>query len=217
MKRTRQMKFASAAMAFVTFSTFGIGCGPGDMGSGTQQPPAAEAQRLETGRDLYKGMVFGVGPSAHHFDDLWQRPEVKSRLEGADIQSKRELAAERLMAKVDEQDPTFFERFGKDLRSGDHLTIDRLLTETKDVTHAAAEALRVEAGLKEGSALQQVEVVDRGTWFYEETVVAVAIAAVLLVVITQIDVTPVMDGPQSSALRRDTWVDLLAKKSFNER
>jgi len=213
-KRFRSLKFTSATMAFITFSTFGMGCGPGDMGSGTQQPSAAEAQRLETGRDLYKGMVFGVGPSAHHFDDLWQRPEVKARLEGgAELQSKRELAAETLMAKVDALDPTFFERFGTDLRSGDHLTIDRLLTETKTVTQAAADALRQERGLKE-AAVQNVEL-QAGTWFYEETVVAVAIAAVLLVVVTQIDVTPVMEDQQASALRRDTWVDMLAKKSFH--
>lgn len=207
------MKFASAAMAFVTFSTFGMGCGP-EVEPGAGASAAVEARRLETGRDLFKGMVFGVGPAAHHFDDLWKRPEVQARLEGgAEFESKRELAAERLMAQIEAQDPTFFERFGADLRSGDHLTIDRLLTETKEVTTAAAEGLRTAAGLQAGTAVQRVEL-EAGFWLYEETFVAVAVAAVLLIVVTQIDVTPVMENQEHSALRRDTWVDMLAKKSF---
>ncbi|MFP2904936.1 sporulation delaying protein family toxin [Pyxidicoccus sp. 3LFB2] len=216
MKRFNHLRLTSAATAFITFATFGAGCGgPSDMGTGT--PSSESRPQTLSGHNLYKGMVFGVGPAAHHFDDLWQRPELKSKLEGADLQAKRDTAAEAIIAKIAQQDPTYFERFANDLRSGDHLAIDRLLTETKERTFAAAEALRQDAGMKGELTLSDSRQVEAGTWFYVETVVAVALAAVLVVAVTQIDVTPVMDGPQSSALRRDVWVDMLAKKTFDAR
>jgi SdpC family antimicrobial peptide len=199
-------------MVFVSLTTFGVGCGsPAD--KSTNVSYVARHQAL-SGQDFYKGMVFGVGPAAHFFDELWQRPEIKSQLEGADLLEKRETAADRLVAKIAELDATFFDRFARDLRSGEHLTIDRLLTETKEKTYAATVAIRREVGLSDdvnSSAAQKLQ----GTWFYTETVVAVAVAGVLYFIVTQIDVTPVMDPSQTSALRRDIWVDMLAAKSFD--
>ncbi|MBN8466387.1 sporulation delaying protein family toxin [Corallococcus exiguus] len=201
-----------AVMTF-TFTTVGTGCGgPSDVD--TQSASTRAQHQAASGEDLFLGMVFGVGPAAHHFDDLWKRPEIQSRLGDAEKVAKREEAANVLMAKIAARDATFFDRFGRDLRSGNHLTIDRLLTETKERTQAAAAELRKEAGLP-GDVNASAAQAEKGTWFYEETVVAVAIAAVLLVVVTQIDVTPLVGDTQASALRRDTWVDQLANKSFD--
>jgi len=211
MKRSIHMKFLSASMAFLTFSTFGIGCGPADANSNT---PAVQAQQQAlSGRDLYKGMIFGVGSAAAHFDEIWGRPDIQSRMADPELQAKREEAAERLIAKIDQQDPTFFERFSKDLRSGNHLVIDRLLTETREKTYAATNALAKEAGVEvNANVYSQVQA---GTWLYVETAVAVVIVALATILITQIDVTPVAEGSQASALRRDAWVDALANKSFD--
>ncbi|WIG93252.1 sporulation delaying protein family toxin [Myxococcus sp. SDU36] len=206
MKRST-LKLTSAVTAFMTFSTFGIGCGPADGSSG---PSAGITQNQAlSGQNLFKGMAFGLGPAAHYFDDLWQRPEIKAKL-GDETLAKREEAAEAVIAKMSALDPAFFERFGNDLRSGNHLVIDQLLTDTRELTVAAANALRKDAGQAgeiNAAALQQVEV---GLYLYVETAVAVAI--VLILILTQIDMTPVMEGPQSSQLQRDVWVDMLAKR-----
>jgi SdpC family antimicrobial peptide len=198
-------------MAFLSFSTFGVGCGPGDTGNNT--PGSVARKQALSGRELYKGMIFGVGPGAAFFDEIWQRPDIQAQLAKPGLMEQRELAAERLAAKINEMEPSFFERFAQDLRSGNHLVIDRLLTETKDRTYAAAQALGKEAGVDVNAAvLNQVEA---GTWLYVETAVAVVIVALATILITQIDVTPVAEGSQASALRRDAWVDALANKSFD--
>ncbi|SEL32186.1 antimicrobial peptide, SdpC family [Stigmatella aurantiaca] len=214
MKRSAPRKFIAASMAALTFTTFGVGCG-GPMDSGGDGPSSVVRRQALTGSELYKGMVFGVGPGAAQFAEIWERADVKALLAKPGIMEQRELAATQLIAKISEQDPTFFDRFSRELRSGEHLRIDRLLTETKEKTHAAASALRKEAGLPEDVSALALEQVEAGTWLYVETAVAVVIVALATILITQIDVTPVTEGPQASALRRDTWVDLLANKAFD--
>jgi SdpC family antimicrobial peptide len=210
MKRSLQMRFLSASMAFLTFSTLGAGCGPGD--ADTQSPGTMARQQAVSGRELYKGMIFGVGPGAAFFDEIWQRPEIQAQMARPGVQDKRELAAERLAAKIHEMDPSFFDRFAQDLRSGNHLVIDRLITETKDRTFAATQALGKEDGVDvSGSAVAM----NAKPVVYIETAVAVVVAAIVFIVITAIDVTPVVEGSEASALRRDAWVDLLANKSFD--
>lgn len=205
MKRST-LKLTSAVTAFMTFSTFGIGCGPADGGNG---PTAGITHNQAlSGQNLFKGMAFGLGPSAHYFDDLWQRPEIKAKL-GDDSLAKREEAAEAVIAKMSALDPAFFERFGNDLRSGNHMVIDQLLTDTRELTVAAANALRKDAG-QVGEINAAARQVEAGLWLYVET--AVAVALVLILILTQIDITPVMEGPQSSQLQRDVWVDMLAKR-----
>ncbi|MDC0713782.1 sporulation delaying protein family toxin [Stigmatella sp. ncwal1] len=213
MKRSVHMKFVAASMAALTFSTFGVGCG-GPMDPGGDSPSSMARRQAFTGSELYTGMVFGVGPAAAQFEEIWQRPEIKAHLEKPGVADQREQAAAQLIAKVAEQDPTFFDRFSRDLRSGSHLTIDRLLTETKEKTQAAVAALRQEARLPDELNASAVSP-ELGTWLYVETAVAAIFVVAVTVFITQIDVTPVTDGPQASALRRDTWVDLLANKSFD--
>ncbi|MDC0712247.1 sporulation delaying protein family toxin [Stigmatella sp. ncwal1] len=214
MKRSAHMKFIAASMAALTFTTFGVGCG-GPMDPGGEGPSSVVRHQALTGSELYKGMVFGVGPAASQFEEIWQRAEIKAHLEKPGVVDQRELAANQLIAKISEQDPTFFDRFSRDLRSGDHLRIDRLLSETKEKTQYAASALRQEAGLPADVSASALERVEAGTWLYVETAVAVVIVALATIFITQIDVTPVTEGPQTSALRRDTWVDLLANKAFD--
>jgi len=211
MKRSIHMKFLSASMAFLTFSTFGVGCGPGDTGSNT--PESMARQQALSGRELYKGMIFGVGPGAAFFDEIWQRPDIQAQLARPELLAKREQAAERLATKIHEMDPVFFDRFSQDLRSGNHLVIDRLLTETKDRTHAAAQALGKEDGVD--ISANAVAAPGAEPVVYVETAVAVVVAAIVFIVITAIDVTPVAEGSQASALRRDAWVDALANKSFD--
>jgi SdpC family antimicrobial peptide len=213
MKRSAPRKFIAASMAALTFTTFGVGCG-GPMDPGGDSPSSVARRQALTGSELYKGMVFGVGPGAAQFAEIWERADIQAHLAKPGIVEQRELAATQLIAKMSEQDPTFFEHFSRELRSGDHLRIDRLLTETKEKTHAAAEALRKEAGLPENVSALGREM-EAGTWLYVETAVAVFVVAVATILLTQFDATPLTEGPQSSALRRDAWVNILANKAFD--
>ncbi|WP_342742396.1 sporulation delaying protein family toxin [Stigmatella aurantiaca] len=199
----------------MTFSAFGMGS-KSPSGSTPQRASSPQSQQQPlNGQTLYKGMVFGIGPDAHHFDDIWKRPEIQAKLEGPDVEANQSMAAERVIAKIAQMDPAFFDRFARALSSGNHATIDRLLTETKEKTHSAAAVLRREAGQPgDISAGDGGSPTAAGTWLYEETVVAVAVVAVLVIAVTQIDVTPVIANPSSSPLLRDEWVDKLARKNF---
>ncbi|NOK01797.1 MULTISPECIES: sporulation delaying protein family toxin [Myxococcus] len=203
MKRST-LKLTSAATALISLSTFGVGCGPSDNGAAVRvaQNPA------QSGQSLFKGMAFGLGPDAHHFDDIWQRPEIKERL-GDDTLAKREQAAESVIAKMAELDAAFFERFNKDLRSGNHLVVDQLLTDTRTLVMSAVKELSKTADQEGGVGIGSMEHVQAGLTVYIETAAAVIILVFLF--ITQFDMTPVMES-EASRLKRDVWVDMLVKK-----
>ncbi|QDE93114.1 hypothetical protein BHS06_31325 [Myxococcus xanthus] len=203
MKRST-LKLTSAATALISLSTFGVGCGPSDNGAAVRvaQNPA------QSGQSLFKGMAFGLGPDAHHFDNIWQRPEIKERL-GDDTLAKREQAAESVIAKMAQLDAAFFERFNKDLRSGNHMVVDQLLTDTRTLVMSAVNELSKTAGQEGGVGLGSMEHVQAGLTVYIETAAAVIILVFLF--ITQFDMTPVMES-EASRLKRDVWVDMLVKK-----
>ncbi|WP_141618843.1 sporulation delaying protein family toxin [Myxococcus sp. AB036A] len=203
MKRST-LKLTSAATALISLSTFGVGCGPSDNGAAVRvaQNPA------QSGQSLFKGMAFGLGPDAHHFDDIWQRPEIKERL-GDDTLAKREQAAESVIAKMAQLDAAFFERFNKDLRSGNHLVVDQLLTDTRTLVMSAVNELSKTADQEGGVGIGSMEHVQAGLTVYIETAAAVILLVFLF--ITQFDMTPVMES-EASRLKRDVWVDMLVKK-----
>ncbi|NOJ78103.1 sporulation delaying protein family toxin [Myxococcus xanthus] len=203
MKRST-LKLTSAATALISLSTFGVGCGPSDNGAAVRvaQNPA------QSGQSLFKGMAFGLGPDAHHFDDIWQRPEIKERL-GEDTLAKREQAAESVIAKMAQLDAAFFERFNKDLRSGNHLVVDQLLTDTRTLVMSAVNELAKTGDQEGGVGIGSMEHVQAGLTVYIETAAAVILLVFLF--ITQFDMTPVMES-EASRLKRDVWVDMLVKK-----
>ncbi|WP_141592164.1 sporulation delaying protein family toxin [Myxococcus sp. AB056] len=203
MKRST-LKLTSAATALISLSTFGVGCGPSDNGAAVR----VAQNPTQSGQSLFKGMAFGLGPDAHHFDDIWQRPEIKERL-GDDTLAKREQAAESVIAKMAQLDAAFFERFNKDLRSGNHLVVDQLLTDTRTLVMSAVNELSKTADQEGGVGIGSMEHVQAGLTVYIETAAAVILLVFLF--ITQFDMTPVMES-EASRLKRDVWVDMLVKK-----
>jgi SdpC family antimicrobial peptide len=210
MKLSIPSKLTVAAMALLSITSLGAGCG-GTQEEAAASPPDVQArQQSLSGRELYKGMFFGVGPAARHFDDIWQHPKFQAGLSRPEVRQQRERTAERLVAKLEAADPAFFDRFSRDLRSRDHLTIDRLVATAQEKTVAAVAALRQEDGLGEqvrGSAIaaEQPGVIVVVDVLVEQTVE----------VTTQYWLFP---GPPPMAdvngLFRDEWVDSLVNKSF---
>jgi SdpC family antimicrobial peptide len=206
MKLSMQSKLTVAAMALLGITSLGAGCGGAQEEAGTS-PSAAEARpQALSGRELYKGMFFGVGPAARHFDELWKHPEFQAKLASPELRQEREQAAERLAARIEAEDPAFFDRFSRGLGSHDHLTLDRLVAAAQEKSEAAAAALRKEGG---GERV-------RGT------ALAVQEPGVIVIVEQTVDVTNqywLFPGPPPMAattgLLRDEWVDVLANKSFD--
>lgn len=107
----------------------------------TQTPLHAAVQDFD-GETLYRGLVQWRGPAA---DLVPEVQEVKDLLrEPFNDPGLQKYAAEidevhdRLLAAIPAIDPTFFDRFEKAIESGDHLLVQRALSEAGEVTLEAA-------------------------------------------------------------------------------
>jgi SdpC family antimicrobial peptide len=207
MKLSMHSKLTVAAMAFLSLASLGAGCGGAQEEAATLPPAVQARQQALSGRELYKGMFFGVGPAARHFDELWLHAQSQAGLARPELRQQQEQTAERLAARIEAEEPAFFERFARELRSRDHLTIDRLITATQKKTRAAAAALQKEEGL--GGQV-------RGSAIASED------PGVIVFVEQTVDVTNeywLYPGPppasQATGLVRDEWVDMLARKNFD--
>lgn len=116
--------------------------------------PTTDVDRSYSGEELFLAVFFADGPAADLFPEL--RAEMSKQLVD-ELTEEQRIEAEKVMkqagkphrlsgdqrAQLDEiesavlghirdADPTFFERFADDLRSGDHFLVDAALSEGAD-------------------------------------------------------------------------------------
>jgi SdpC family antimicrobial peptide len=207
-----QSKLTVAAMALLGITSLGAGCG-GAQEEASTSPSAAEARpQVLSGRELYKGLFFGVGPAARHFQEIWQRPEFQALLAKPEMRQQLELAAERLSARIEAEDPAFFDRLARDLRSRDHLTINRLFTAAQEKTQAAVTAIRKEEGLAQEVGASAIAVEEPGLILYVPVVTDVVVQYYEIIYYV---LMPLSGGPEAAGLLRDAWVDIVANTSFD--
>jgi hypothetical protein len=205
--------------------------GPSCAGPGISRPcGSTPTYDPADGEALFIGLFFGLGPVADLFPEIWKT------FHPAQDTVRAALLAERVLVRIRLRDPGFFSRFEADLLSGDHLRIERSLDEASRLTLSA---LRPEfatgvlpivpAGGHEGGVEidrggdtvggtaggtdggdQVLIVVDRVV-----VVVAYVVAAEVLVY----DRTRFWHGERSGAsrLRREMWVDLVARRLGEKR
>lgn len=230
----------AAAVVATCLAVFGAGCGSvdeggsdGDLGTDSTTlgvSPSGDNAGIDStgvkgahraaaidGEVLYRGMMFGVGPAAQLFPELWTHPKVIAALKNATSDISREDAADRTIFVIKSKDPTFFARFGADIQSHNHPDIASMLDEAKIRTQEAVASFRGEAGMPWGNEATAKEAAG---WFYRNEVVAAdlyvaaVVAAVVFILATQIDVTPITAEQEASQLRADAWINLLAEKDF---
>lgn len=87
-----------------------------------------EARTALSGEEVFRGIVFGEGYVAEQLPELWDNvvlPELTSEEHVA-----QKIAKAQLVADIREADPTFFDRFGKEIQSGDHLRIQKMMDDS---------------------------------------------------------------------------------------
>ena len=156
MQRIAQ-RFGAACLALTMLGT--TACQTEDGSDGVN-----EERRAFTGEQVFEGVFFGEGPVAGLVPELFEvDPELLDETDRE--QAHRTLADDRttpaeraqvreqltkdakyielkssLFSGINEVDPTFMERFGEALQSGDHLEIDAMLDESVIVIGNAKDA-----------------------------------------------------------------------------
>jgi SdpC family antimicrobial peptide len=163
--------------------------------------PLAQSQTTRlpySGETVFRGILLGDDPVAKLFPEIWESPNIAAHVQRAqEEKSTEEIAAEKqkIVDLLRAQDPTFFDRFGIEMQSGDRIRIQQALTE-------AGTRLKQELGKMQSSRdLRPVFVI---------VVVAVAVAAVVALVVVADGFN---DGKTTNpGLQRDVWVDLIAQR-----
>jgi SdpC family antimicrobial peptide len=172
-----------------------------------------------SGEDLFKGCFFGVGPGAAFFPEVWENPQVKARMESATRGVPRQEVAAFAVAHIREKDAGFFDRFGRDLQSGDHVLVARALEESKKHLVEGGKAYRSSRSSTSNVAGTGVGGDDGGgsdpnigVWFYYDVAVALDIAVAVAIVAFAV----VGAEADQSALQHDTWVNGIAQKDWRQ-
>jgi SdpC family antimicrobial peptide len=179
---------------------------PMTTGISLQASPTSQPYDGET---VFRGVLLGDGPVAKMFPEIWSSPQLAPYLERAEQQtSAKELAAakQKIVDLVRTQDPTFFNRFGTEMQSGDHIRIQQAITEAGSRLKKEASA----AALASPQVLPEVDI-DTEAYLYVAAAIAVFLiaAAAIVIVIVADDPNPNL---AASNLQRDVYVDLIAQR-----
>ncbi|WP_246356685.1 sporulation delaying protein family toxin [Pyxidicoccus fallax] len=189
----------------------GPGCG-GGMGPDDSRQAARVAYDGET---VFRGVLFGLGPVGSALPEIWEEPHAASVLRNPDRSAAAAALADKIVARIQQQDPSFFGRFGADIQSGDHLRVSSALKEAGDVTLAAAAAEQgttVQALRDKKAAAIDVCV---GEEVVVQAYVAAVVVAVAMAVVVVVALAPEDGGSEAmkvSGLERDVWVQLLVER-----
>lgn len=106
------------------------------MGACGGDPEQTHAQSAVTGEEAFRGLFFAEGVVAAKLPPAWGPLEL-SKL-SPEEQAQHSQRRSQLVASIQKADPTFFERFGADIQSGDHLRIEQALNESLAVMKTAS-------------------------------------------------------------------------------
>lgn len=145
--------------ALLVLGTITIGCDSGISGAETDEPTLKFS-----GEEVLRGLVFGEGPVADLFPELWNKQALADALAQlspedraayhADMEKMR-VQLDDMLTELRTEDAGFLDRFGTALQSGNHVQIERALEEAKTALVAAAGRA---AGLSEEAiAAQQAQ------------------------------------------------------------
>jgi SdpC family antimicrobial peptide len=104
----------------MTFVLAATACGGGD--------PATAARKRLSGEEVFRGLVLGEGTVAEQFPEVWG--SFSHRQFTLEEREAHERTKAQLVADIRQADPTFFDRFGAAMQSGDHLRIERAMDES---------------------------------------------------------------------------------------
>jgi SdpC family antimicrobial peptide len=175
-----------------------------DVGAPTQV--VATRAVVLSGQDIFRGVFFGEGPAGGALPEIWGGKSASERAATPERAAEIRQMEEGIVDRLQQSDPAIFSELESAVRSGDHFQVERALL-------GAGTALKQEIAQMETQPELFPCVV------YDVAVVAVVVAVVFLV-ISQFDVTPVvapepvssLAAGDASTLQRDMVVDLVTRR-----
>jgi len=165
------------------------------------------------GVTVFRGVLLGSGPVADLLPEIWDGELGQYRKFLSNPDETTAALQERIISEIGNRDSTFFERFGNEIQSGDHLRIQRALNEGGSRILEVVTTIDPESGSlgsRDGTDCHGCRCWD---CYVDISVLAYAIAvAVAFVVWIAFAVfTPGTKDP-SSQLQREMWIDLVATR-----
>jgi SdpC family antimicrobial peptide len=99
------------------------------------------------GETVFRGGLLDDGPVARLLPEIWENPVIMGYRDHADLTGQTTEAVQLLIAALRAQAPTFFDRFGTEMQSGDHIRILRAIDEGGDRLKKVAGDFKCETDL----------------------------------------------------------------------
>ena len=94
-----------------------------------------------TGEQVFRGVNFGDGPVAKLFPEVWKSAEVAEQLGDNKRVKSFSILREKVVSEINLADPTFMNRYGQEMQSGEHLRIQGALEESSHKITAAMQKI----------------------------------------------------------------------------
>lgn len=170
--------------------------------SQTLQTKAAPTPKND-GVTVFRGVLLGDGPVAKLFPEIWESTLLARYLQRADQAPASEVAVskQKIVDLLRAQDPTFFDRFGTAIQSGDRIKIQQALNEA---------GTRLQKEIQSSATAGDIpDCCGPYTYVY---LYVYAVIAVVVVAIAAVDMGTAVPGTGSSNLKSDVYVDLIAQR-----
>jgi SdpC family antimicrobial peptide len=152
----------------VTFTACAGGDGP--------DQTVGKTQFSQSGEELFLGIFFGEGQVGQLLPEIWKGKSTSSRVLGPEKAEQVLQAQANIVAEIHKQDPSFFQRFGLAVTSGDHFQVEAALME-------AGSRLRTVSDAAQKSAFKAAP----NVWVDRETVLYWYLAGVVFLIAAVID------------------------------
>lgn len=83
-----------------------------------------------SGEQVFRGVNFGDGPVAKLFPEVWKSSDVEQQLGDEKRVAAFNILREKVVSQINLSDPTFMDRYGREMQSGEHLRIQKALEES---------------------------------------------------------------------------------------
>jgi SdpC family antimicrobial peptide len=117
-----------------------------------------------TGEEIYRGVFLGEGEVGNLFPEIWDN--YKSQFSGKEWSELKEA----MVLALKESDPTFFDRFGEEMQSGDHLRIQSIIAESRSILKNSPQSKKILGKLIQDDSENATPKVRQDVYIYDQFV-----------------------------------------------
>ena len=180
-----------------------------NMGLGFHAFAGSRAAKTYTGEEIFVGINFGQGEVAKLFPKIWKSFHANNNKDGLQA---FDLLREKVVAEIKSSDPTFMERYGREMRSGDHLRIDEALKESSAKITSAM--MKIGIMNSKGELVGNKKLTNKIVCTYVIGCVAIVVAAAAYAVVVA-SVFWVVMSKKTSPTSGDTSANLFREQFVN--